>query len=101
AENMPRLLLLNSHTKLPLLWRVLSNNFKDKASFSVTRSKDKIPDLASGLNISVGDEGKSKVLYWAPGESEPKLYDGVLKYDPLSKFVNNLLEASGRAKEEL
>jgi protein disulfide-isomerase A6 len=73
---MPRLLLLNSQTKLPLLWRVLSNTFKDKASFSVTRSKDKISDLTGGLNVSVGGDGKSKILYWAPGESEPKLYEG-------------------------
>jgi len=79
SEPLPRLLLLNSQSKLPLLWRVLSNRFKDKASFSVTRSKEKIPDLTLALNVSVQVEEKSKVLYWAPGESEPKVYEGGYK----------------------
>jgi hypothetical protein len=61
---------------LPLLWRVLGNNFKDKAGFAMSRSKDKIPGLISALNVSVEMGDKSKVLYWAAGESEPKVYEG-------------------------
>jgi hypothetical protein len=62
---------------LPLLWRVLGNNFKDKAGFAMSRSKDKIPGLISALNVSVEMGDKSKVLYWAAGDSEPKVYEGM------------------------
>lgn len=77
AESKPRFLLLNAQTKLPLLWRVLSHNFKDKAAFAATRSKDKIAAITSGLNVSLEVGDKSKVLYWAPGETEPKIYEGI------------------------
>ncbi|CCA68761.1 related to MPD1-Disulfide isomerase related protein [Serendipita indica DSM 11827] len=101
SDSKPRLLLLNSQTKLPLLWRVLSNTFKDKAAFSMSRAKDKIPGLTASLNVSVEVTDKSKILYWAPGASEPQVYEGVLKYEPLSKFVNELLEGAKHSKEEL
>ncbi|KIM32824.1 hypothetical protein M408DRAFT_326552 [Serendipita vermifera MAFF 305830] len=101
SPSIPRLLLLNSQTKLPLLWRVLSNTFKDKAAFSVTRNKDKISSLVSSFNLSVEVGDKSKIVYWAPGETEPKVYEGTLKFDPLSKFIKGLVEGSARTKEEL
>lgn len=90
SESMPRLLLLNSQTKLPLLWRVLSNTFKDKAAFSMSRAKDKISGLTNALNVSVEVTDKSKILYWAPGASEPQVYEG--KYI-LICTIHNVLSA--------
>ncbi|KAG8802643.1 hypothetical protein FRC16_009087 [Serendipita sp. 398] len=83
------------------MWRVLSHTFKDKAAFSMSRSKDKISDLISDLGVSLGSTDKSKIVYWAPGSSEPTVYDGVTKYEPLTKFVQSLLDGSARTKEEL
>ncbi|KAG8836096.1 hypothetical protein FRC17_010029 [Serendipita sp. 399] len=101
SESKPRLLLLNNQTKLPLMWRVLSHNFKDKAALSVSRNKDKVPELISSVNLEVEFGDKSKIIYWAPGASEPKVYDGVMKFDPLTKFIQSLLDDTTRSKEEL
>lgn len=44
----------------------------------VTRSKDKIADVAKDLGFEgLTADGKSKVLYWTSGENEPKVYDGM------------------------
>lgn len=43
----------------------------------VTRSKDKIAEVAKDLGFEgLTADGKSKVLYWTSGETEPKVYDG-------------------------
>jgi len=78
-DAFPHAVLLDSECKLPILWPVLSNNLKDKVLFGVTRSKDKIAGVAKDLGFEgLTADGKSKVLYWVPGEKEPKVYDGTL-----------------------
>jgi len=107
---------------LPLLWRTLSNNLKDKVLFGVTRSKDKIAEVAKDLGFEgLTADGKSKVLYWMPGEKDPKVYDGTLcllrtiwlsrplmaltgtmKFEPLTNFFEELVKgSSSKGKEEL
>ena len=114
--------MLNSQGKLPLLWRTLSNNLKDNVLLGVTRSKDKIAEVAKDLGFEgLTADGKSKVLYWTSGENEPKVYDGTwcllytfrmsglptaltgtMKFEPLTKFLEGLAkEPSPKGKEEL
>ncbi len=88
----------------------------------ITRSKDKIAEVAKDLGFEgLTSDGKSKVLYWTPGEKEPKVYDGMwcllyifwmirlptaltgtMKFEPLSKFLEKLAkESPPKGKEEL
>jgi hypothetical protein len=121
-DTFPHAVLVNSQGKLPLPWRTLSNNFKDKVLLGVTRSKDKIAEVAKDLGFEgLTADGKSKILYWKPGEKEPKVYDGMecllrifglsrllialtgtMKFEPLTKFLEELAkESSPKGKEEL
>jgi len=88
----------------------------------VTRSKDKIADVAKDLGFEgLTADGKSKVLYWKPGEKEPKVYSGMwcllrtlwigkvptaltgtMKFEPLTKFLEELTKKSSpKGKEDL
>lgn len=90
--------------------------------FGVTRSKDKIAEVAKDLGFEgLTTDGKSKILYWKPGEKGPKVYDGMwyllctfwisrlptaltgtMKFEPLTKFLEELAkESSPKGKEEL
>ena len=70
----PHALLFNAKSKLPLLWRVLSNTYKDKVALAVTRDK-RMADVAQALGIDVSD-GKAKVVVWGVGDDAATVYDG-------------------------
>jgi hypothetical protein len=122
-DTLPHAVLLNSHAKLPLLWRALGNNLKDKALLGVTRSKDKIAEVAKDLGFEgLMADGKSKIIYWRPGEKEAKVYDGMwclmrafwmmnkrlmaltgtMRFEPLTNFFEDIAkEPLAKGKEEL
>jgi hypothetical protein len=100
-------LLLTQKSKLPVLWKVLGWRHHKQISFGAT--KDEKGEIIKELGIDAPADGKSKVLIWAPGETTPTLYDGeceitqfvgrmlklwlgVLKFDPLHKFLKALPE---------
>ena len=98
-------MLLTQKSKLPVLWKVLGWRHHKQVSFGAT--KDEKGDIIKELGIDAPADGKSKVLIWAPGATTPTIYDGkylttlfagwtlmfwtgVLKFDPLYKFLKTL-----------
>ncbi|KAH7914834.1 thioredoxin-like protein [Hygrophoropsis aurantiaca] len=106
-SDLPRVILFNKDKKYPLLWQVLGNNFYQKIAFG--HHSD--PEGKSAQSLGFGPDGKnSKVLVYAAGSNEPILYEGMTKYEPLTKFFRSVvngtadLTASKRAaplKDEL
>ncbi|CAE6355879.1 unnamed protein product [Rhizoctonia solani] len=95
-SSLPHILLLTQKPKLPVLWKVLGWRHHKDISFGAT--KDEKGDIIKELGIDAPADGKSKVLIWAPGATTPTLYDGVLKFDPLQKFLKTL---PGKGHSEL
>ena len=68
----PRLLLLTKDKKVPLLWKVLANNFRKKLSLGVHKDQD---DEAAGA-LGHAPTGKSMVLVFPEGETRAVVYEG-------------------------
>ncbi|KZV70814.1 disulfide isomerase [Peniophora sp. CONT] len=81
-----RLLLLTKAEKVPLLWSVLANKFRDNFKFAYHRDRKGKSSVA--LGFEAGGEKESKLLVYPKGSTTPVRYDGLLKLDPLSKFFN-------------
>ncbi|KAF8314685.1 thioredoxin-like protein, partial [Clavulina sp. PMI_390] len=93
--NAPRALLLTTQAKVPVMWKVLASKYyTDKTKtknieFGAIKDADGAVAKSLGLDAS---EGKSKVLVWKKGdEATPTLYDGIMKYEPLSSMLDELL----------
>lgn len=84
-----RALLITSDTKIPILWKVLSNNFKGKLSLGVHRDQDGSSLKAFGL-----DSGSSKVLIYPSGSTKSIPYSGKTKMEPLSKFFSSIIDGT-------
>ena len=70
----PRLLLLTKDKKVPLLWKVLANNFRKKLSLGVHKDED--GEAAEALGHA--PTGKSMVLVFPEGETRAVVYEGEL-----------------------
>jgi len=90
---LPHALLVTSKPKAPLLWKVLQNDFNKKIAFGAVKDLDGA--IAKSLGVSFATGKESYVLIWNLGKSEPVVYQGTLKYDPLSTHFKDIL-ASGR-----
>ncbi|CAE6420020.1 unnamed protein product [Rhizoctonia solani] len=86
--SLPHALLLTQKPKLPVVWKVLGWKHHKQVSFGAI--KDEKGDIIKELGIDAPADGKSKVLIWARGATTPTLYDGVLKFDPLHKFLTTM-----------
>jgi len=93
----PRALLLTAQAKVPVMWKVLASRLYKSVEFGAAKDAD--GQLASSLNLPSSEDGKSRVVYWAPGKNEPTLYDGKLKFEPLTEYFEEL--AALRVKAEL
>jgi len=93
---LPRILLLTKQPKIPVLWKVLGWTHHKTTTFGAT--KDETGDIIKALGVDAPADGKTKVLVWAPGATEPTLYSGTLKFDPLSQFVKTLPDSAARSE---
>ena len=87
----PRALLLTKDSKVPLLWKVLSNKYSGKLSLGTHR--DEKGEAATSLGLESSGKG-SKVLLYPAGSSDPVLYDGATKLEALTKFFDSVLDGS-------
>jgi len=87
---LPHVLLLTKSPKLPVLWKVLGWRHHKQISFGAT--KDEKGEIIKELGIDVPADGKSKILVWGVDGTKPTLYEGILKFDPLHKFLETLSE---------
>jgi len=91
----PRALLLTTQPKVPVMWKVLASRYYDeetkskKVEFGAIKDADGEVMRALGLTSTAGE--KSKVAIWKRGDdSTPTLYEGVLKFEPLSSTFDGL-----------
>ncbi|KAG2144324.1 thioredoxin-like protein [Suillus clintonianus] len=93
TSDLPRVILLNKDKKFPLLWQVFANNYRKKMAFGHHTDPDGA--FAASLGFPATVEGKtSKVIVYPPGSSVAVLYEGMTKYDPLTKFFRSILDGS-------
>jgi len=90
--NKNRALLLTKDTKVPLLWKVLSNKYKDQLDLGTHRDRDGKSSVAMGLEA--GGEKQAKVLIYPAGSTKFVRYEGVNKLDALSKFFDSVLDGT-------
>jgi protein disulfide-isomerase A6 len=65
-----RALLLTKDKKIPLLWKVLGNNYKGKLELGIHKDTDgKAPDV-------LGVAKTAKVLIYPAGATKPVRYEG-------------------------
>ncbi|KAL1682378.1 thioredoxin-like protein [Schizophyllum commune] len=86
----PRLLLLTKDKKVPLLWKVLANNFRKRLSLGVHKDED--GEAAEALGYA--PTGKSMVLVFPEGETRAVVYEGKMKLAPLTGFFKSILDGT-------
>ncbi|TFL02207.1 disulfide isomerase [Pterulicium gracile] len=91
TTSTPRILLLTTQPKVPLLWNVLGNIFKDKLTLATNSDKKGKTSKLLGLD---SESGGSKILVYAPDMTRPFVYDGVMKLDALTKFFTSVVDGS-------
>jgi protein disulfide-isomerase A6 len=95
-SSKPRALLLNKDKKVPLLWQVLSNKYgKDIEFGSFFDSKRK---ASMFLGFEAGEKKSSKVIVYPAGSKIPVMYEGLNKYDSLSKYFKSILDGTADIK---
>jgi len=90
--NKPRALLLNQGKHIPLLWQTLGNKYKEHFKFAVHRDRRGRSSLKMGLEK--GDKGSSKVLLYPAGSTDFVRYEGIQKFDSLSKFFDSVIDGT-------
>jgi protein disulfide-isomerase A6 len=92
SSDLPRALLLTKDKKVPLLWKVLGNKYKDQLVLGSHRDRKGKTSVAMGLEA--GEKKQSKVLIYLRGSSTPVRYQGVNKLEHLTKFFDSVLDGS-------
>ncbi|KAH8110774.1 hypothetical protein DFH11DRAFT_1466411, partial [Phellopilus nigrolimitatus] len=88
----PRALLMNKSNKMPLLWSTLANKYRDQISFFSHR--DRHGKTSVKMGFEAGEDGVAKVLIYAPDETKPFMFKGIMKFDSLSKFFDSILDGT-------
>ncbi|KAJ7065344.1 thioredoxin-like protein [Mycena amicta] len=87
-----RTLLLTKDKKVPLLWKILANKYEGKLEFGTHRDRKGKSSVA--LGFEAGEKKDSKVLVYSPGSTTPFRYEGLNKFDSLSKFFDSVLDGT-------
>ncbi|KAF8075257.1 hypothetical protein FPV67DRAFT_1575701 [Lyophyllum atratum] len=87
-----RALLLTKDKKIPLLWKVLGNKYKDQLEFGTHRDRQGKSSIALGLGA--GETKQAKVLVYPAGSTKYIRYEGLKKLDSLSKFLDSVLDGT-------
>ncbi|KAJ7746738.1 hypothetical protein DFH07DRAFT_924219 [Mycena maculata] len=88
-----RTLLLTKDKKVPLLWQVLANKYQGQLTFGHHRDR-KGKEGSVALGFEVGEKNQSKVLVYSPGSTTPFRYEGLNKFDSLSKFFDSVIDGT-------
>jgi len=93
----PRALLLNKDNKAPLLWQVLSNKYGQDIQFGSHHDPKGKTSVSMGLKTGK-KKSSSKVAIYLVDSTVPILYQGLNKFDALSKFFNSVLDGTADLK---
>jgi len=92
SSDKPHAILLNTSTKIPLLWKVIANKYNHRMKFG--NFHDDGGSYFGSLELEDNSKSDNKVLFFAPGSAEPVLYEGVLKQKELSEFIVSVIKGS-------
>jgi protein disulfide-isomerase A6 len=93
----PRLVLLTKEKKIPMLWQVLDNRYQDHFAFgSLLDRKGKV---SVKMGYEAGSKKEGKVLLYPAGSKQPIRYEGINKHEPLTKFLDSVLDGTVDLKE--
>jgi len=98
----PHALLLTSKPKTPLQWKVLQNTFHNKITFAALKDAD--GSIAQSFDIDSNGGKESVILVWNVDATEPVVYKGEKKFEPLVEFLSTAdvtKDSKGHTKEEL
>ncbi|KAG6836696.1 hypothetical protein H0H93_004807 [Arthromyces matolae] len=85
-------LLLTKDKKVPLLWKVLGNQYKGQFELAVHR--DEAGQTSVALGLERGGEKQAKVLIYPEGSSKFVRYEGSNKLEPISKLFDSILDGT-------
>ncbi|KAJ7272560.1 hypothetical protein B0H12DRAFT_1091017 [Mycena haematopus] len=88
-----RTLLLTKDKKVPLLWQVLANKYQS-LGLEFGYHRDRKGKSSVALGFEAGEKKESKVLLYSPGSTKPFRYEGLNKFDSLSKFFDSVLDGT-------
>ncbi|PSR71910.1 hypothetical protein PHLCEN_2v12217 [Hermanssonia centrifuga] len=88
----PRALLLNNGKHIPLLWQAIGNKYKDHIKFAIHRDRQGRSSVAMGFEA--GEKGSAKVLIYPAGSTDYVRYEGIQKFDSLSKFLDTVVDGT-------
>lgn len=91
-KDKDRAFLLNNGKHIPILWQVLGNKYKDNFKFSIHRDRQGRSSEKMGFERSKW--GSSKVLFYPAGSMDYVLYEGIQKFDSLSKFFDSVIDGT-------
>ncbi|RDB18494.1 Thioredoxin domain-containing protein C13F5.05, mitochondrial [Hypsizygus marmoreus] len=87
-----RVLLLTKDKKVPLLWKVLGNKYKDQLELGTHRDRKGKSSVVLGLEA--GEKKAAKVLVYPAGSTKFVRYEGINKLDSLSKFFDSVIDGT-------
>ncbi|KAG9018337.1 hypothetical protein FRB95_005485 [Tulasnella sp. JGI-2019a] len=85
-NNKPHALLLTSKPKTPLQWKVLQNKFRNAITFAALKDADGA--IAKTFDIDSNGGKESVILVWNVDATEPVVYKGEKKFEPLVDFLS-------------
>ncbi|KAJ7355671.1 thioredoxin-like protein [Mycena albidolilacea] len=88
-----RTLLLTKDKKVPLLWKVLANKYKG-LGLEFGTHRDRKGKSSVELGFEAGEKKESKVLVYSPGSTKAFRYEGLNKFDSLSKFFDSVIDGT-------
>lgn len=74
SSDKPRAILLNTSTKIPLLWKVIANKYNHRMKFG--NFHDERGSYFEGLGLEDNSKSDNRVLFYAPGSTDPVLFEG-------------------------
>jgi len=93
SKTKHRALLLTKDKKIPLLWKVLANKYDGTdLDFGTHRDQDGKSSVEMGMDA--GGQKEAKVLLYPIGSDKPVRYQGLTKFDLLSKFFDSVLDGT-------
>lgn len=92
SSDKPHAILLNAAKKVPLLWKVIANKYNHRMKFGNFHDEGGV--YFKGLGLENNSKSENKVLFFAPGSTEPVLYEGILKQKELSEFIVSVIKGN-------
>ena len=73
-SDKPRAILLNTSTKIPLLWKVIANKYNHRMKFGSFH--DDGGSYFGGLGVEDNSKSDKRVVFFGAGSTDPVLYEG-------------------------